>query len=253
MSLYEISFSPTGGTRRVADCLAEGLGGAGSRVDLTDRKANFSQIVLTEDDTAILAVPSYGGRVPAVAAERLRQIRGGGARAVLVCVYGNRAYDGTLAELAEIARSAGFRPAAAVAAVAEHSIVRQYAAGRPNGADRQQLADFARTIGEKLAAGTETEPKVPGTVPQGPAKGVGLVPKATGACVRCGKCAAVCPVGAIDARDPRKVDRHACISCMACVAACPHSARKAGALMTAAAGLALKKACAVRKDCELFL
>ena len=71
---------------------------------------------------AVIAVPSYGGRVPGTAAGRLGAIRGNGARAVLVCVYGNRAYEDTLVELQDIAKQAGFRVTAAVAAVAEHSI-----------------------------------------------------------------------------------------------------------------------------------
>lgn len=37
--------------------------------------------------------------VPVPAAERISRIRGNGAKAVIVCVYGNRAYEDTLVEL----------------------------------------------------------------------------------------------------------------------------------------------------------
>ena len=111
--IYQLLFSPTGGTRAVADALCPG-----QVIDLCDRDRDFASVTLTADDVAIIAVPSYGGRVPVPAARRLARVQGGGARAVLVCVYGNRAYEDTLAELADLAEAAGFRVAAGVAAVA---------------------------------------------------------------------------------------------------------------------------------------
>ena len=44
-----------------------------------------------------------------------------------------------------------------------------------------------------------------------------------------------------------------CISCMRCVAICPKHARKVSGFMTAVAGMAIKMACSVRKECELFI
>ena len=115
MKLYEIVFSPTGGTKRAADLLTGALGGDAACVDLTDSKQDFHALQLTREDVAVLAVPSYGGRVPAVAAERLKMLNGQGARAILLCVYGNRAYEDTLVELEDAAKQAGFRVIAAVA------------------------------------------------------------------------------------------------------------------------------------------
>lgn len=92
MKLYDIVFSPTGGTQKAADILKEALEGEVVRVDLTDSKRDCHAVQLTQDDVAVISVPSYGGRVPAVAAERLTMLHGQNARAVLVCVYGNRAY-----------------------------------------------------------------------------------------------------------------------------------------------------------------
>ena len=99
MNLYEISFSPTGGTKKVADCLAEALSQDIHPIDLTEMREDFRALSLKETDTAVIAVPSYGGRVPAPAVERLSQIKANGAKAILVCVYGNRAYEDTLVEL----------------------------------------------------------------------------------------------------------------------------------------------------------
>lgn len=253
MKLYNIVFSPTGGTRKVAAALTDTLEGEAIKVDLTDSNADFHTAHLTQEDVAVISVPSYGGRVPAVAVERLTSLNGHGARAILVCVYGNRAYEDTLAELEDTAKQAGFRVIAAVAAVAEHSIVRQFAAGRPDAQDVKQLSEFARKIQAKLSAGDSTEPAIPGNRPYKKAGSVGMVPKPTKECTKCGICAAECPVQAIDKEDPKKVDKNACISCMRCISVCPHSARKLNPVMLSVVGLALKKVCSERKDCELFL
>lgn len=253
MKLYDIVFSPTGGTKKVADCLTGVLEGDVVTVDLTGSKQDFDAISLTKEDVAVISVPSYGGRVPAVAVERLGMAHGNGARAVLVCVYGNRAYEDTLVELEDAAKQAGFQVIAAVAAIAEHSIARQFAAGRPDAQDAAQLSDFAKQIQHKLSAADASDPAIPGNRPYKKAGGAGMVPKATKECTNCGVCAAECPVQAINKEDPRKVDEKACISCMRCIAVCPQGARKLNPVMLSAASLMLKKVCSERKECELFL
>lgn len=253
MKTFEICFSPTGGTAKAAELLTRGLSDDVARIDLTDARADFSAVDLDGAGLAVIAVPSYGGRVPAVAAQRISALRGGGTPAVLLCVYGNRAYEDTLAELQDVAESAGFRPVAAVAAIAEHSIAHQYASGRPDRADAERLAAFAEKIGEKLGAAEPTGVVVPGNRPYKKTSGVGMVPKPTKQCTDCGLCARECPVQAIDESDVKNVDKTACISCMRCVVRCPHGARKINPLMLSAAGAALKKACSARKECELYV
>ncbi len=253
MKLYDIVFSPTGGTQKVATLLTDALEGEVTRVDLTDSKQDFRAVQLTQEDVAVLSVPSYGGRVPAVAVERIAMLNGHDARAILVCVYGNRAYEDTLVELEDVAKQAGFRVIAAVAAVAEHSIARQFASGRPDTQDATQLSEFAKQIQGKLSAGNAAEPAIPGNRPCKKAGGAGMVPKPTKACIQCGICAEKCPVQAIDQENSKKVDEKACISCMRCVSVCPHAARKVSPVLLSAVGLALKKVCSERKDCELFL
>lgn len=252
MNVYEIVFSPTGGTMKVADMVAQTLADAVTLVDLSDNKKDFRSVALNKDDVAVIAVPSYGGRVPATAVARLAKLRGNGARAVVMAVYGNRAYEDTLLELQDTAAEAGFAVIAAIAAVAEHSIAHQFATGRPDAQDQQQLKTFAQSIKEKLASGELSMPHVPGNRPY-KTSSVSMVPKATKACVSCGFCAQKCPVQAIDRLHPQNVDKKACISCMRCVAICPHHARRIHPIMQAAAALALKKACAQRKEAELFI
>lgn len=253
MKLYDVVFSPTGGTQKVAALLTDALEGKVTRVNLTDSKQDFCAVQLTQEDVAVICVPSYGGRVPAVAVKRLTALHGNGARAILVCVYGNRAYEDTLVELEDAARQAGFQVIAAVAAVAEHSVARQFAAGRPDAQDAKQISDFAKKIQDKLSAQDFSEPAIPGNRPYKKVGGVGVVPKPTKACTNCGVCATKCPVQAIDKENAEKVDGKACISCMRCISVCLQSARKVNPIMIWAAGLMLKKMCSERKACELFL
>lgn len=253
MNYAQVVFSPTGGTMRVAQAITKGWNKEVTTVDLTDTAQDFSQYVFQPDDLLLIAIPSYGGRVPALAVDRMAKIHGNDARCVLVCVYGNRAYEDTLVEMQDIAQSCGLRPIAAIAAVAEHSILHQYATGRPDADDLPVLQSYSSKILQKFQSGDHSALSLPGNRPYKRAGGGGMVPHATSACVNCGLCAKQCPAQAISREDIRKTDGKACISCMRCVVQCPHSARKINGALAAAAAMALKKACSVRRECELFL
>ena len=231
---YSIYFSPTGGTKKVADILVSNLGGVFCEVDIC---RDIESMTFQADDVCLVSVPSFAGRVPAVAIERLKKFSGNGAKAILNCVYGNREWDDTLTELQDTLESCGFICVAAVAAVAEHSIFRQFATGRPDSADAAELAEFARKITAKLESGAFGELKLAGS--HGPYKAVGPIPfkpAADDTCDACGICAAGCPVGAISKSDPRKTDKELCISCMRCRDICPRHARDLDPAFMQAAG-----------------
>lgn len=247
MNVVEIIFSPTGGTEKAADIIAEKWSDNTQKIDLSDPKTDFEKFAVNEDDTVLIAMPSFGGRAPSAAIDRLKKISGNGAKCTLVCVYGNRAYEDTLAEMEDAAKECGFRVIAAVAAVAEHSIIPKYAANRPDETDKKQLEAFADKISEK----NDPVKSIPGNRPY-KKSGAGLVPKHGKECVKCGICAEKCPVEAIDKSD-FSADSKKCISCMRCVKKCPHKARSVNSAMVSAAALAIKKACSVRKENELFL
>ena len=221
--LYNIYFSPTGGTKKVADILAGNLGGEFCEVDIC---CDIENMMLQAEDVCLVSVPSFAGRVPAVAVERIKKISGNGAKAILNCVYGNREWDDTLTELQDTLETCGFVCVAAVAAVAEHSIFRQFAAGRPDKEDALELAEFARKITEKLDSGVFGDLNLAGS--HGTYKELANIPFKPGAndaCDKCGICATGCPVEAIDKTNPRKTDKDRCISCMRCRDICPKHAR----------------------------
>lgn len=253
MKLYEIVFSPTGGTKKVSNILVNALSEDVTTIDLINPNVIKKKYSLTEDDLAVISVPSFGGRVPSIAIERLSMIQGNDAKAILVCVYGNRAFEDTLVELEDAVDKAGFQVVAAISAIAEHSIARQFATGRPDKDDKEELLNYVKVIKEKLQKKQYTKPEIPGNRPYKDSKGAGMIPKPTKQCVSCGVCAKECPVQAIDLNDPTKVNEKVCISCMRCVSVCPHSARKINKMMQTAAGLMLKKVCSERKENELYI
>ena len=61
MNIYEMTFSPTGGTKKIADFLAAELNREIRCIDLSNSNEDFHQFSLTNEDTVIVAVPSYSG------------------------------------------------------------------------------------------------------------------------------------------------------------------------------------------------
>lgn len=255
MNISQIVFSPTGGTKQVTDMITDTWQMPVHEVDLTDARTDYAALDLEKDDISVIAVPSYGGRVPALAVERISKIRGNGAQCVIVCVYGNRAYEDTLIELNDIAEKSGFQVIAAIAAIAEHSIMHQYAAGRPDAQDKHALQDFAERILTKIEKGSveASALQIPGNHPFKKAGQISLAPKADAKCTGCGLCAESCPAQAIRKDKLKATDSKKCISCMRCVVKCPQAARNVNGAMVSVAALAIKKACSTRKENELYI
>lgn len=255
MSVYALVFSPTGGTQKVADIVAIGVEPKCQMIDLMSRETDFSTISFTDGDICIVAVPSFGGRVPDIAVQRISAVRGGGAAAIAVVAYGNRAIDDTMLELVNVLRAAGFRCAGGISAVAEHSIIREFGAGRPDTEDMDELRAMGARIAARIRAGEIPDTlAVPGEEPYKPYGGVPRKPIANReACINCGACVKKCPVGAIPAGDPCKPDDEKCISCMACIAVCPRGARRLDENFTGMIAKGLAEACAGHKANELFM
>lgn len=254
MKLFKLYFSPTGGTKKVVDILSEQWDCEKVEIDLSDTECNFGAFVIERDDICIAAGPVYGGRIPLMASANIRKLQGNGASAVVVAVYGNRAYEDALLEMKNNMQDAGFCCEAGVAAIAEHSIARQFGAGRPDEEDKKQLVDFAEKIKESLKCGhRESELYIPGNYPYKEYKIMPMAPEVNDSCIKCGLCAEKCPAGAISVENPLLTDKEQCISCMRCIAVCPEKARSLNPAMLGMLSEKLGKVCADRKENELFL
>ncbi len=252
MRIFEICFSPTGGTKEVSSILSSVWEEETIFLDLLKEPVQDPEF--QTEDLCFISVPSFGGRAPEIALQRLGKLQGHGARAVLLVVYGNRDYEDTLLELKDTVTACGFRCVAGVTAIAEHSIMHQYAQGRPDETDRKQLKEFAMQILDTVKTGQWKEMlTVPGNIPYKEYGGVPFKPKAGRSCTRCELCVDACPVQAIPRENPDTVDAETCISCMHCIAVCPNHVRKINKQMVWLAAQKMKKEFQQRKENELFL
>lgn len=212
-------FSPTGGTSKIAAAIAGAR--MGTRIDLC---SPVEPQEMPAGTPLLAVVPVYGGRIPAIAAQRLLALQGSGNPAIAVVVYGNRAYEDALLELKNVLTEAGHQVIAAAAFIAEHSIIRSIGANRPDAADLTRAVEFGAEVEAKLN-GELTTVDVPGNAEYRPLPQMPATPLVTEACGGCGMCARKCPVGAIPLSNPRSTDAAKCILCMRCVAICPRKAR----------------------------
>lgn len=164
MKCYQILFSPTGGTEKVATAITQNWLEV-QTIDLSSTSTDFASFFIESDSLVLVAMPSFGGVAPQLALDRFAQINGNRAKCVLVAVYGNRVYESTLVQMEDTANASGFQVIAAISAVAEHSIIREYAAGRPNAEDCKQLSAFGTKIFEKALSGSLAVPAIPGKRP----------------------------------------------------------------------------------------
>ncbi len=180
----------------------------------------------SDGDLLIVGVPSYAGKVPEMAVRSLRRFLGNNTPAIIVSVYGNRAYDDTLIELKDLMESHGFKLLSAAAVIAQHSIFPKIAEGRPNADDMEKLHEFASKSRELLIQipkmSAVSRLMVKGNRPYRDTKPIPLHPEGSkGKCISCHACVKMCPVGAITMKEPYKTNEKKCISCGRCVVVCP--------------------------------
>lgn len=99
-SISCVFFSPTGTTKTIAENIAQGMNAPHTAmVDCTKRSQREGNPPAFRSDLAIIATPVYYGRVPVEVAAHFAALAGEGTPAVLVAVYGNRAFEDALREL----------------------------------------------------------------------------------------------------------------------------------------------------------
>lgn len=242
--VYAVYFSGTGTTRRTVERIARAVGG---RLGLPMECVDFSRPAVRQEelhfgaeDLVVLGTPVYAGRVPNVLLPFLQEkVIGGGALAVPVVLFGNRAYDDALIELRNILIHDGLHPVAAGAFVGEHSFSHVLGQGRPNAADEALMDEFAARVAQlvqALPAAPEKAVPIRGEDPirpyytprdrmGNPINILKVKPKTdTEKCGGCGLCAELCPMGSIDPLDVSCV-QGICIKCCACVKGCPTGAK----------------------------
>lgn len=253
MKSFSLYFSPTGGGKAIARAVQLALHSGDTSLcraiclNKTPLSPDFS--LPTDTDVVLVTLPVYGGHMPPIAKTRLQHLQGrGDTPAVLIAVYGNRAFEKALSDMADFVKARGFRPFAVAAFPCEHSYstpLTPIAPGRPDNDDLRRANEFGEAIRHKFLydhAG-DTEPSA---LPdeESPAQSLlnfksfiagyaaakaaspsaPLIPDTDVLkCTGCNLCIDACPTAAISA--DHITDPALCIKCCACVKACPASAR----------------------------
>ena len=216
-------FSPTGGTKNVGVAFCQGISEQVREVNLGQRTEKIEN---TDEVLSVVTMPVFGGRVPAIAVEKLKALDGRGKKAVTLVVYGTRAYEDALLELNNAVSAQGFQIVASGAFVAQHSMASEVGKGRPDHQDVKEINDFAEKVLDKLLNKVEGQVTVPGNFPYKESMSMPVTPLSLPSCKQCGKCEVKCPVGAVSKENGIMVtNSETCILCMACVAGCKEQAR----------------------------
>lgn len=217
-------FSPTGGTRTYVEAIAGAMSSAPEVWELTRPEVRRQERRFGADEVLVLGIPVYYGRVPEVE-NLLSGLTGTDTPAVLAAVYGNRAIDDALVELADLCAARGFRVVAAGEFIAPHTFSAKIGTGRPNQSDLETARELGRRALEKLDHSDWQPAELPGNRPYRDFQRAPFYPEGEESCVSCGACVRACPVEAISPSNPRQTDAERCLRCLACVRACPTGSR----------------------------
>ena len=248
-----VYFSATYTTKRIVEHVANQLSDEITTYDITNEDS-LEEMTIPKEELLIVGIPVYAGRVPAMAVDRIRRFKGEGTPAIAIAVYGNRDYDDALLELSDILSDNDFQVISAGAFIAQHCIFPQVGANRPDNADFEKMNGFALETKKILETDNKeglpiqikgNRPyKIPGSIP--------IFPSGTSSCKECGKCAQLCPAGAIPLEQPKNVDETKCIKCGRCIVVCPTQSRQFQGMQYTLASEKFNSAYKERKEPEMF-
>ena len=218
-TISKIYFSPTGGTKKTVDAMADAIGSETVDYDVT-LEVNPAPHAFTADDFVIFGMPVYGSRIPKVAAARIKGFTGDQTPCIVAAVYGNVRVGDALVELEDIAKAHGFVVKGGAAVIARHTFG-EIQTARPDADDLTADSAFARKAVENPDG---KQLNLPGNRPyKDGGNGGGYRPLTTDACTACGVCVKNCPTQAI-AADCKTISDD-CISCFRCIRNCPVGAK----------------------------
>lgn len=245
MDVFALFISPTGNTAQVARAIASGIASKVSgndffSIDLTSWDSRDGVYEFGPDDTVIIGLPTYAGRIPNKLLPYFKEsIYGNNTTGISVVTYGNRAYDDSLKELYDIMTDNSFCVTAAVAAPCEHAFSDKLANGRPTEEDLRLLRTYGERIGTDIING-KIRPLKPSDIPGrnagemkyytpltengDPASFLKAMPITDSSeCINCGNCREICPMNCY--KSDVTIPEGICIKCHGCVNNCPVHAK----------------------------
>lgn len=259
--IKRLAFSPTGGTAHAIDVLCEQLGLPVEVIPCMKPSQRLSEdaIQIGNDTLFIIGMPVYAGRLPNLLLPFLKRLSGDKTHAICMVTYGNRHFDDALMELKTLLESQDFIVIGAGAIVAAHSFSDKIAPNHPDEMDDHMICELAKGV---LSRSDSAALNVPGEWPLRPyytpkdERGVpfdfkAIKPVTSDRCIRCGLCAKVCPMDAIDYSDDKTIIGK-CIKCCACVKKCPVGSKQFADENFKAHQRELEDQCGSIKSSEVF-
>ncbi len=228
-----IYFSPTWNTKKIIyqTGFAISVSKHSKQINLTKNKERNQKFTFNSDELVVIAMPSYGGRLPNVEPQILNNLRGNNTPIVILTVYGSYDYGDALLEARNVLTDNNFICIAAATFPAQHAIASKIGKNRPDQADVEMMKIFGQKISEKLNQIEDINAidslELPGNYPYRPLPtSPPISPITNDKCVLCMLCYRWCPMDAIATYSPNETDVTKCIRCHGCIRRCPVAARE---------------------------